>query len=78
MIERDTSCYLFKATRDNSKRIYHRTHPDNTITGDARWNTPDKNIAGCFTKAQWQERSTKWAFNQGWMLESITGEVEAL
>ena len=25
MIEKGTSCYLYKATRDNSKRIYHRT-----------------------------------------------------
>lgn len=78
MIGKGTSCYLFKAIKDNTKRIYHRTHPDNSIVGDERWNTSDKNIAGCFTKEQWQERSTKWAFNQGWMLEAINGEVEAL
>ncbi len=78
MIEKGTSCYLYKATRDNTKRIYHRTRPDNSVTGDDRWNTVNKQEAGCFTKQQWQERSTKWAFNQGWMLESINGEVEAL
>ena len=78
MIEKGTSCYLFKPTKDNTKRIYHRTHPDNTTEGNDRWNTSDKTIAGCFTKEQWKERSTKWAFNQGWMLESINGEVEAL
>lgn len=78
MIDQQTPCYLFKSTRDNKKRIYHRTHPNNTITGDARWNTPNKEDAGYFTKAQWKERSTKWAFNQGWLLESINGEVEVL
>lgn len=78
MIERGTSCYLFKSTKDGQNKIYHRTYPDMTSSDHSRWNTFDKKVAGCFTKAQWQERSTKWAANSGWMLESITGEVEAL
>ena len=78
MIEKGTLCYLFKATKDGSKKIYHRTHPKNFVQGDERWNTPVKEEAGMFTKEQWKHRSTKWAYNQGWMLESINAEVEAL
>lgn len=78
MIEGGTFCYLYKETKDKTKRIYHRTYPDNSKEGDERWNTPVKEEAGYFTKEQWKQRSTKWTFNQGWMLESINGEVEAL
>lgn len=78
MIQQGTSCYLFKQTKDGTKRIYHRARPDNSMVGDSRWNTPDKNEAGFLTKAQWQDRSTKWMENSGWILESINGETEAL
>lgn len=77
MIEPDTLCYLFKSTKDGTKRIYHRISPDYTMEGDERWNTPHKDSAGQFTKRQWQLRAAKWTFNAGWMLESAT-EVEAL
>lgn len=78
MIESHTRCYLYKSTRDPNQRIYHRTHPDNTKDGNARWNTPNRDEAGYLTKMQWQDRSIKWAFSEGWMLESTTGETEAL
>jgi len=44
----------------------------------AKWNSPIKEEAGYLTKEQWKLRSCKWTFDEGWMLESITGEVEAL
>lgn len=78
MIEGKTFCYLFKSTKDNSKRIYHRSIPNNKAEGSSRWNTPIKEEAGYLTKTQWQQRSSKWTFDQGWLLESINGEVEAL
>ena len=80
MIESNTPCYLYKATtKDPNKRIYHRVAPNNTATNsNEKWNTVNKTEAGCLTKDQWRERSTKWTYNRGWMLESINGEVEVL
>lgn len=80
MIERNTPCYLYKATsKDPNKRIYHRVSPNNTATNaNEKWNTINKMEAGYLTKDQWHERSMKWSYNRGWILESVTGETEEL
>lgn len=78
MIGSSDNCYLFKETKDKQKRIYHRILPNNLVEGDERWNTFDKFEAGYLTKSQWLERSSKWSFCEGWILESTNGEVEAL
>ena len=78
MIGASDNCYLYKENKTKTSRIYHRILPNNTVEGDDRWNTQNKFEAGYLTKAQWQQRSTKWSFREGWMLESTTGEVEAL
>ena len=37
-----------------------------------KWNSVIKEEAGYLTKEQWKLRSSKWTFDEGWMLESIT------
>ena len=78
MINRQDCCYLFKSNAKTQARIYHRVFPDNTVTGDARWNTPIKEEAGYLSKDKWEKRSLKWEFKEGWILESMTGEKEFL
>lgn len=80
MIEPFAPCYLYKAQQRNPNcKIYHRTKAkDNATDANDKWNTKNKEEAGYLTKAQWQERSMKWTYNRGWMLESVTGEMEEL
>ena len=78
MIEKSELCYVFKANNKN-QRLYKRSIPLKTaIDALTKWNTLDKNEAGCLTKSQWQDRSSKWSYIKGWMLESTTGELEVL
>ena len=78
MIESHTPCYLYKKSQTYDSRIYHRVRPDNTKSGNEQWNTLNRDEAGFLTKSQWEERSSKWMYNQGWILESTTGESEVL
>lgn len=79
LIENSQKCYLYKSSRNQKLKMYHRVKPNIMATNvAAKWNSPIKAEAGYLTKEQWKTRSAKWTFDEGWMLESITGEVEAL
>lgn len=79
MIENDKNCYLFKQRQTDGARLYKRAYPNESeLDPIEKWNTISKLEAGILPKADWLKRCQKWAFKQGWMLESITGEVEAI
>lgn len=79
MIEKTQRCYLYKLTKDQKLRIYHRVAPNmHAVDNNSKWNSTIADDAGMLTKEQWEKRASKWLYNEGWMLESQTGEVEAL